>query len=107
MPCRDEWAEEQDRKAAFRELALVRASLCAVLTFIEGDDTAFAAMLKDIDWKEAGVSKKEFLSWWETHKHEDIQRRKREAAEKREKELRANALAKLTLEERKLLGIKP
>ena len=106
MPCRDEWAEEQDRRAAFQELALVRASLCAVLTFIEGDDTAFAAMLKDIDWKEAGVSKREFLAWWEEHKIEDALRRKREAEEKREKEIRKTALAKLTPEEKKILGVK-
>lgn len=106
MPCRDEWAEEQDRKAAFRELAMVRASLCAVLTFIEGDKSAFDAMLKDIDWKEAGVSKREFLAWWEDHKVEDAMRRKQEAAERRAKEIRKAALAKLTPEEKKILGVK-
>ena len=106
MPCRDYLAEDQWRLEKDKEAAMVRASLCAVLTVLEDDDAAFAAVLKKIDWKEAGVTKREFLSWWEDHKIEDEQRRLREIKESREKKIRKDALAKLTAEEKKLLGIK-
>lgn len=44
--------------------------------------------------------------WWENHKELDAQRLKDEQARKRERKLRKEALAKLTPEERKLLGLK-
>lgn len=108
MPCRDYIPGEQDRRSDIKELSLIRASLCALLTVMEKNMTpdTFDQYIKSIDWKEAGVTKREFLSWWEDHKIEDEKRRKREAEEKREKEIRKAALAKLSAEEKKILGIK-
>lgn len=106
MPCRDEWTEREDLEKDYRELALVRASLCAVLSVLEEDDATFAAILKKIDWKEAGVSKREFLSWWTDHMEKDRKRKEQEAKLMREKEILKEALSKLTDEEKKILGIK-
>lgn len=105
MPCRD-GMEDLRRSEEYAERALIRASLCAVLTVLESDDAAFASMLKKIDWKEAGVSKREFLTWWEDHKEEDRVRRERMAEQLREIKIRKEALAKLTPEEKKILGVK-
>ena len=60
---------------------MVRASLCAVLTQMEKSMTekTFKQYIDSIDWKEAGVSKREFVEWWADHKLEDAMRRQREA----------------------------
>lgn len=105
MPCRD-WTVEDRYSEISKELSKVSASLCAVLTVLEGDDAAFSAILKKIDWKEAGITKREFLMWWEDHKEQDKIRRARVAKELREIKIRKDALAKLTPEERKILGVK-
>lgn len=106
MPCRDEMVEDMWRREAAEKAAMVEASLCAVITLLEKDPAGFALMLKQIDWKEAGVKKRQFLSWWEDHKEEDAKRRERMAAQLREIKIRKDALAKLTPEEKKILGIK-
>jgi|SanBayMetagenome_1026888.scaffolds.fasta_scaffold63463_2 hypothetical protein len=106
MPCRDDMAEDMWRREAAEKAAMVEASLCAVITLLEKDPAGFALMLKQIDWKEAGVSKREFMRWWEDHKEIDAARRVREAKEKAKKKLRDGALAKLTPEEKKILGVK-
>jgi hypothetical protein len=89
----------------------IEAVLCAVLTKLEKDDL-YLSVLKDVDWKEAGVSATFVDKWWLRHKLEDEKRRLREAKEaerNREKEERRKqkeaVLAKLTPEERKLLGV--
>lgn len=108
MPCRDEMAEAQDRKRDYQELAFLRAGLCAVLTVMEKNmkKKTFAQYIDCIDWKEAGVTKREFLGWWEDHKEKD--RKRLAAMEKQLKEIkiRKEALAKLTDEEKKILGVK-
>jgi hypothetical protein len=106
MPCRDEWASEQEIRADYKELRLVQAGLCAVLSYLDSHQMAFPIMLQSINWKEAGISEKEFVGWWEAHKVEDRMRREREAAEDRKKKLRQSALDKLTPEEKKVLGLK-
>lgn len=106
MPCRDWSVEESHTEKLKKERNMLRASMCAVLTALEGDDATFAAVLKKIDWKEAGVTKRELLMWWEEHKESDKIRREREAKIKREREIRASALSKLTDEEKKILGVK-
>jgi len=105
MPCRD-WTVEDRYSEISKEKAMLRASLCALMTALETDDAAFGAILKKIDWKEAGVTKRELLMWWEDHKEQDRVRKVRETKEAAEKKLRAEALAKLTPEEKKVLGIK-
>jgi hypothetical protein len=110
MPCRD-WNVNDDRAAEHDRLRLVEPALCGVFTAMErqGGDL-FENVLSFVNWREAGVSEESVRHWWKAHKAEDARQRKNEdrraksAAEKKRK--REEALAKLTEEERKLLGIK-
>ena len=75
MPCYDS-RDDEDK----RDNARLVSVLCSIISK-HGVD-----ILKDVDWKEAGVSKEFTLKWWELHLKQDIERRAREkrwAAEKR------------------------
>ena len=106
MPCRDWDVPHSGSTVVDKGAAVAKAGLCAVLTVLESDDAAFADMLKKINWKEAGITKREMLLWWESHKEQDARRRERMAEQLREIKIRKDALAKLTPEEKKVLGIK-
>jgi hypothetical protein len=62
-----------------------------------------------VDWREAGVTRKQAVDWWNRHKAADQARREREAREKAEQErndrLKRSGLKKLTAAERRALGI--
>lgn len=106
MPCRDEFAEDLRRRERDVEGALTKAGLCAILTALGDKSSLFEETLSKVDWKEAGIKKRELLSWWEQHKEEDRARREREKRVKHEKKIRKEALSKLSDEEKKILGIK-
>lgn len=108
MPCRDWTVEDEWRMRDAKEMVMLRSSLCAVLTKMESNmpKKTFEQWMDAIDWKESGVTKDELMTWWEDHKEEDARRRAREAKEAAEKKIRKQALAKLTPEERKILGVK-
>jgi len=107
MPCRDWTVEDEWRMKGAKEMSMLRASLCAVLTKMETNmpKKTFGQWMDAIDWKEAGVTKRELMTWWEEHKAADSRRRVREAKEAAEKKIRDEALAKLTPEEKKILGV--
>ena len=94
--------EETDTLKA--ELAERDAMLCGVLTCLETDGSGpeLLAALAHFDADEAGVSIEAIRSWWDDHKKKDAERRAAEAAELEAR--KAQALKKLTLEERILLG---
>lgn len=98
MPCRtDDWPTDN---SASKELPLLRAALCAVLTKFEalyGPDVVSGLKL---NYEEAGFSRFELEKWWNDHKAADKQRRAREAEDRRLASLRASALAKLSDDER-------
>ena len=48
---------------------------------------------------------RDLADWWEDHQAADAEREASEAKEKRNEELRAGALSKLSLEEQKALGV--
>lgn len=106
MPCRDWTVEDEWRAKDAAEKALLRASLCAVLSALERQGDLYENVLSFIDWRESGVTEKEFRSWWKEHKREDAERRKRQREADRKERLRKSALSKLTDEEKKILGIK-
>lgn len=62
--------------------------------------------INSIDWKEAGVSKGDFLRWWNEHERKDTARREREAERELADAERKAAVSKLNAAERILLGIK-
>jgi hypothetical protein len=105
MPCNSDYPRENlEEKRLREELDKVTRYLCAVLTDLEDevqdgnneiDPRAFLQSLSP-----------DLRIWWKKHKKWDAKRRAQEAEEKRKKELRKAALAKLTDEERVLLGLK-
>ena len=87
------------------------ALLCAVLTQLEKDNL-LATVMSVANWDEAGISYDYAHGWWEKHKAMDEVRRKKEAeylARNAEKDARKKrkqeVLAKLSPEERKILGV--
>ena len=105
MPCRD-YYDDHPEAPYKEELSVVAPALCAVFRALAKEKgLLMEGLLNQIDWKEAGVSKKQVLDWWKNHEEQDrlnLERKEREAAAKK---LKKDALAKLTPEERKALGI--
>ena len=106
MPCRvDDW-DDVPKATKRHGLAIedFEAVLCGIFTLLEADKR-LEIHLTDMDWSEVGVSRKMVEAWWAAHKKEDERRRAKEAAEKEKEEKRKAALAKLTAEDRKALGL--
>lgn len=115
MPCYDgrDRGEEMVQIASGERARAERAEalLCAVLTQLEKDNL-LATVMSVANWDEAGISYAYAHDWWEKHKAMDEVRRKKEAeylARNAEKEARKKrkqeVLAKLSPEERKILGV--
>jgi hypothetical protein len=106
MPCYD--ADPRDPTISQSRLDILQgteATLCAISAVLERSDQ-LKAVLDQVDWKEAGVKRYQFESWWATHKAEDELRRTAEQAAAERKRKISAARAKLTPEERQLLGLK-
>lgn len=82
MPCydernspsyRDEQAEGRLSKITQRAMKL-EAMLCAILTVLTRDQI-LRNVLRNADWKEAGVSQDEISNWWKNHQEHDKKRR--------------------------------
>lgn len=102
MPCRD--GGYSDVVVEYRDNPKIAAALCAVFTVLE-KEKQLDKVLANVDWKEAGVPPKYISAWWDKHKIADEMRRTREKREQEKKRKRDAVLQKLTLEERKLLGV--
>jgi hypothetical protein len=104
MPCTDGGPSERECLAdARQEIKLLEAALCMVLTKAQGNQHFDWNMY---DWEEAGIQRVWLLEWWKEHKRKDEARKRREARERREAKKHKAALAKLTKEERRLLGLR-
>jgi hypothetical protein len=119
MPCRDFYDDNPSAyyadtvKGLQKQVSFSESALCQTLAaFQKLINTNVFEILKDttpldyIDYKEAGITRDELDKWWSEHKRKDEESRKKEAEEKDRKRLRRHALAKLSQEERKVLGIK-
>lgn len=94
MPCYD--ASEEDYRRADASEAKARLDLatrvaCKALRYLEGMGASFPDS--------------ETARWWMEHKEQDTLRIQREQEERKAKKKKKAALAKLTPEERKLLGL--
>ena len=97
-----------------KQISFAESALCLTLRmfqeFMEGvkhdyDDRAKTNPLDimgDEDFADAGITRKELEKWWKNHKKLDAKHREAE----RLKKLKESALAKLTDEEKKVLGVK-
>lgn len=114
MPCYD---SRNDAPAVYDEISRERkahnrtkAMLCAIMQTVASQNFELKTFLNQVDWRAAGVKRKDLEAWWSEHKAADERRRAQEHKERRVKEEKENArkkaLAKLTAEDRKALGIK-
>lgn len=112
MPCRDYYDDHPDQyfkdvtePALKKQVSFAESALCATLgtmqTMLKDMGAISTDPLDYINYEEAGMSRTALEVWWTNHKRLDAKHRA-EAAEK----ARAAALAKLTPEERKILGLK-
>lgn len=113
MPCKDPEPDGQDDgwNSVVLQLEarvnLTEAMLCALTGFLLASQGEHA-LVKLAEWKGwtiAGVKPEIYLTWWHDHQQRDEQRRENEAKIRRENIERHNALAKLSLRERRLLGL--
>jgi hypothetical protein len=110
MPCMDGGPSAHEVKmrdqaaaAAKRQTQMIEASLCAIVSAIDKQSIEIRqAVFGSVDWQEAGVTVREFDNWLHNHRAKDAERRKAEE----EAKARAALLARLTDEEKRLLGVK-
>jgi hypothetical protein len=105
MPCVTEELPHERASRHRKEVEIPTGFLCGLLTALEKEDV-LNLWLHEIDWKEVGITKKEAMKWWEYHKKEDRNRRAAENEAAEREKIKATALSKLTLAEKKTLGIK-
>jgi|SRR6185503_18208345 len=98
MPCRDYDSDTpktaEDFAHHFRHAGETAELLCSLMKNIEA-----AKVTKVVPTNVA--------LWWQRHKIRDKEKAQAEARAKKEKETREKALAKLTMEEKCALGLKP
>lgn len=82
-----------------KKLEWAEAALCMLMKHIaEGQ-------LTKQDFKNAGITRAQLADWWKAHKAKDDARLAKEAAAAKAERDKLAALNKLTMEERKLLGL--
>ena len=102
MPCKDyedydRYADYQkDIKALEKQNDRLARIACKAMTALSADGHADFLLLKDEEVRE----------WWVKHQEADRKAREAELEKQRLIKLKADALAKLSPEERKVLGIK-
>ena len=108
MPCRDYYDDHPEQyfrdvtePALKKQISFAESALCATLAALRTYTDDKQDMFSLINYEEAGITKAELKAWYKTHSELDVKHRAMEAEKKRKA-----ALAKLTPEERKLLGVK-
>lgn len=116
MPCRDfyddhpeQYFKDVTEPALKKQIAFAESALCVALTALEHVDSLVGTVSPKrgdfydwINFREAGITKKELVKWHKNHKILDARHREQERLEN----VRKAALAKLSEEERKVLGVK-
>jgi hypothetical protein len=104
MPCRDYDSDTPKRAEDFAHHFLHAGEtaelLCSLMKNIESAKVEANA---DLSW----IVPTNVALWWEQHKIRDKEKAAVEAAARKTKELRGKALAKLSVEEKLALGLKP
>lgn len=103
MPCYDGHesviVEYREDPNTAKKLEWAEAALCMLLKHVtEGQ-------LTKQDFKNAGITRAQLDVWWKEHKAKDEARLAREAEARKLERSKLAALNKLTMEERKLLGL--
>lgn len=95
MPCRYDYGSSSDCSQTERRLDKVTELLCSLCTKLEKQES-FNNILK---------TNKSLAIWWEEHQEKDRKEARRKAKELERNKLKTKALSKLTIEERKILGL--
>lgn len=103
--CQCEQCNNRNKQQDATKNQLLTQFLCASMSAIEEHCQDIEYFFKNVDFKECGTTVQSLLSWWNEHKKEDIKRREKERNEEEKHKLRLLAISKLTLEERKALGV--
>jgi chromosome segregation ATPase len=136
MPCRDYYHDhpkdyygpklatlDEEVDKLKKQISFAESALCAALKAMELMEEAVADpgqggdIFQWIDFKEAGITKKQLVAWRNKHaaldkKHRELEAKRLAAeqakrdAEQRKKELQRSARSKLTPEELQALGVK-
>lgn len=116
MPCRNYYDYYPDRyfknviePALKKQVAFAESALCQALAALEHVDSLVETVSPKqgdfydwINFEEAGITKSQLVEWHTQHKALDEKHRE----EERIKKLKESALAKLTDEEKKAIGVK-
>lgn len=104
MPCQSydsSWDSGDDDRRKIRELKkqadMLARIACKALTELENNKIEDMLLLRD----------DEVRVWWKKHKEDDAREQARVAEAERKKRMKEEALAKLSTEERELLGLGP
>ena len=104
MPCQSydsSWDSGDDDRRKIRELKkqadMLARIACKALTELEKNEIEDLLLLKD----------DEVRTWWKKHKEDDAREQARVAEAERKKRVKEQALARLSDEEKELLGLKP
>lgn len=97
MPCRDDRNDCYENPETRRRLDKVTRLLCGLCRKIT--KRGFMTRIEFIDDNE------ELKIWWEEHQEADLRRIERENLQKQKEKRKKEALAKLNLEDRKILGL--
>ena len=119
MPCRDYYDDhpsayyESEVRGLQKQVSFAESALCQTLAALERTVLIGVDPLDLINYKEAGITRTELEKWWTNHKALDAKHRAEEAAKKKEaaaKKAKAKKkkelLAKMTDEEKEILGLK-
>jgi glutathione S-transferase len=115
MPCRDfyddhpkQYFKDVTEPALKKQIAFAESALCQALAIIEHLDGLVETVTPKrgdfydwINFKEAGITKAQLVKWHKDHRALDAQHRE----QARLKQVREAALAKLSQEERQVLGL--
>lgn len=117
MPCINETPDEVISELSLQNKRLAGALCAALRTLFDtrtsndpADEneaypvTELKAAYRLVNLTDSGVNAAWLRSWWHQHVERDTERRKREAAAAKKGTLSAQALAKLTPDEREALG---
>lgn len=116
MPCRDFYDDHPEayfrdvtEPALKKQIAFAESALCQALVALQHVDTLVETVSPKkgdfydwINFREAGITKAQLVKWHKDHKKLDTLHREQE----RLKKVKEDALAKLSDEEKKVLGIK-
>lgn len=100
MPCHSDWNDFDDHDRTRKELDRTTQMLCACCEKLD----ELAGLGLKVYGEPVNVPPVA-AAWWAKHKEADAKRKKAEAEKAARDALRATALAKLSAEERKALGI--